>query len=286
MRHRLAHVGPGYRLGLLGVAIFGLGGAADLAWHSALGIEVSLEALLSPTHLLLLAGGLLVLSTPLRTAWDDPDSGSTPRDLAPALVATALSVGAIGFFLSYAWGVLDPVPVQPVDPVALDEAAAGHRVAERLLATGLLTRLVTTVLLVSPLLLLARRWYLPPGTTTMLYVMVGAPMALLLGDAVLAPMLPTIAMLVAGLLTDVVIAVQRPGPDRPTAAWWLGVLAPALLWPLNLAALAIGPGLTWSVELWSGTVLMAALVGFGLALLAFPPALPQQRADDRRSMSP
>lgn len=40
-------------------------------------------------------------------------------------------------------------------------------------------------------------------------------MALLLGDAVLAPMLPTIAMLVAGLLTDVVIAgpvltVRRP----------------------------------------------------------------------------
>ena len=64
------------------------------------------------------------------------------------------------------------------------------------------------------------------------------------------------------------------------------MLALALLWPLNLAALAIGPGQAWSVELWSGTVLMAALVGSGLALLATPPALPQQRADDRRSMSP
>lgn len=63
---------------------------------------MSLEAPLSPTHLLLLAGGLLMLSTPLRTAWDDPDSGSTPRDLAPAMVATALSVGAIAFFLAYA----------------------------------------------------------------------------------------------------------------------------------------------------------------------------------------
>ena len=41
----------GYRSGIIGVGIFALGGVGDLIWHSVFGIEVSLDALLSPTHL-------------------------------------------------------------------------------------------------------------------------------------------------------------------------------------------------------------------------------------------
>lgn len=275
-RQRLVRLAPGYGLGLLGVLLFGLGGVLDMAWHVGFGIEVSLEALLSPTHLLLLTGGLLVLTTPVRSAWRDPTSPATWGGLAPALTATALSVAVIAFFLAYAWGVLDPVPSQPVDPVALDETSAGHVAAERLLATGLLTRLVTTVLLISPLLLLARRWRLPVGTATFVYGLVGVLMGALLGDATLKPMVPTVAMLAAGTITDGVIALLRPGPRRPRSARLLGALAPSIFWGANLAALAAGPGVAWSVELWSGTVFMTALLGYGLALLAFPPAAPKE----------
>jgi hypothetical protein len=47
---------PGYHLSLLGVAIFAVGGILDMIWHILFGIEVSVEALLSPTHLLLAFG--------------------------------------------------------------------------------------------------------------------------------------------------------------------------------------------------------------------------------------
>ena len=66
---------PGMLAGLIGVLLFGLGGAADLVWHETLGIEVSVEALLSPTHLLLLVGTVLVLTVPLVAGWQ-----STPRE--------------------------------------------------------------------------------------------------------------------------------------------------------------------------------------------------------------
>ncbi|HEX8771630.1 MAG TPA: hypothetical protein VF711_12760, partial [Acidimicrobiales bacterium] len=36
----------GYGLGLVGVAVFAVGGAFDMAWHELFGIEVDLEALL------------------------------------------------------------------------------------------------------------------------------------------------------------------------------------------------------------------------------------------------
>jgi len=43
----------GYGLSLLGVLIFAAGGIGDMIWHVLFGIEADVEALLSPTHLLL-----------------------------------------------------------------------------------------------------------------------------------------------------------------------------------------------------------------------------------------
>src|SRR5258708_7740118 len=59
-----------YMLSLLGVAIFGLSGGADFLWHSLFGFEVDTEALLSPTHLALAIGGVLIISGPFRAAWE------------------------------------------------------------------------------------------------------------------------------------------------------------------------------------------------------------------------
>lgn len=47
----------GYEPAVIGVAVFALGGLGDMIWHLLFGIDVDLEALLSPTHLLLALGG-------------------------------------------------------------------------------------------------------------------------------------------------------------------------------------------------------------------------------------
>jgi Tol biopolymer transport system component len=59
--------GP-YLVSLVGALLFGASGALDLAWHTVFGFEVDVEALLSPTHLLLAASGLLMIGGPLRSA--------------------------------------------------------------------------------------------------------------------------------------------------------------------------------------------------------------------------
>src|SRR6266487_2206187 len=46
----------GYLLALFGAVLFSFGGAGDLVWHTMFGIESNIEALLSPTHLLLATG--------------------------------------------------------------------------------------------------------------------------------------------------------------------------------------------------------------------------------------
>jgi hypothetical protein len=55
-------------LSLLGFMIFALGGGVDFAWHTLFGFEADEEALLSPAHLLLATGAILLTSGPLRAA--------------------------------------------------------------------------------------------------------------------------------------------------------------------------------------------------------------------------
>jgi len=59
----------GYGPAALGVPVFVLSGLGGGLRHGLLGVEVGLEALLSPTHLLLALGAVLMVAGPFRAAW-------------------------------------------------------------------------------------------------------------------------------------------------------------------------------------------------------------------------
>jgi WD40 repeat protein len=94
----------GYGLSLVGAAIFLVAGALDLLWHTLFGIERSVEALLSPTHLLLATGGVLLASGPLRATWCRLPLGArlTWQSGGPALLSLLYCYAALGFFTQYA----------------------------------------------------------------------------------------------------------------------------------------------------------------------------------------
>ena len=77
-RRGLAAVPVGYALGLLGLPLFAVAGVGDMIWHTTFGIETSLDILFSPTHLLLVTSMVLIITSPLRSAWSDPAT-SGPR---------------------------------------------------------------------------------------------------------------------------------------------------------------------------------------------------------------
>ena len=68
----------GYELGLVGVFVFGLGGITDLIWHTVFGIEVGLDALRSPSHIMLFIGAILLMTAPLRANWRTQTANPTP----------------------------------------------------------------------------------------------------------------------------------------------------------------------------------------------------------------
>ena len=136
---------------------------------------------------------------------------------------------------------------------------------------GVASVLVTNLIVVAPVLLLARRWRLPFGTVTLL-AGVGAVGLTSLREFVLGALVP--AMLAGGLATDLLIARLRPGPDRPGAFRAVAALAPVLLWGAWMAAYALAYGIAWPPELWAGVLGMASLSGLGLSVLVLPPAIP------------
>jgi hypothetical protein len=263
----------GYGLGVVGLGLFLLGGLGDAIWHALLGIETGIDALLSPTHLLLLAGGLLSLTSPLRAAWVEVDTASPSLwDLFPALLSLTLTTTISAFFLGYAWDAPNPTPSLPVPPAALDETAPGHFAAERAVSYGIVSRIVMTVLLLSPVLFALRRWRLPFGTVTILFTTVTAFMYLLLYER--TPPLLALTPVVAGLVADVLLRSLNVSASRPATVYVFGGLVPIVLWSLNMVAISVTEGMGWTPELWSGTIVLTALVGVGLALLAAPPQAP------------
>ena len=95
---------PGYSVSLLGAIIFAVGGVLDLIWHVLFGIEMNVDALLSPTHLMLALGVVLMVTGPLRAAWlRFPAQNVAGRiKLFPAVLSIALVLSIFTFFTEYA----------------------------------------------------------------------------------------------------------------------------------------------------------------------------------------
>ena len=98
------------------------------AWHTLLGVEADLEALLSPPHLLLITAGTLVFAGPLRAALRTTGGAGLPTAVSAAFVVTGL-----GLFTQYANPFTHLYPVlgyTPEDGVGTLAVAAEGAVAE------------------------------------------------------------------------------------------------------------------------------------------------------------
>ena len=258
-RSGLAAFPVGYGLAVVGVMVFAVGGAGDLTWHTMFGIEQDLEALFSPTHLLLFTGMALILSTPLRAAWSDPAAPAAPgyRRFLPVLVSATLVTVLVAFAFLY-WAAF----IQTVGVVNYDDSQLLNDVA---------SVLATNLILLAPLLLLSRRWRPPFGTATTIYGAVGVLIGAV--DAFHLPAMIAAAVL-AGLAVDGLLRLLAPSAGRPGRFWVAGAAVPLVTWSVYFAAVAVTSGIGWSAELWTGTISWACLLGLALSLLMLPPPIP------------
>ena len=258
---------PGYRLGLIGAIGFGVGGVFDMAWHTAFGIEVDMEALISPAHLLLVAMHLLMISTPLRAAWrSDMPSRVGWREFTPAALSLISCVALVTFITPYAVPFNDYLP-STVFSGGTFEPTTRFRLAQE---GGMLTFFASVLIFVTPLLAILKRWRPPFGTATLVIGLSAV------GSTVVDPLLlraPILALsgIAAGLFADILIAELDPGPARRKSLLAFGALGPLPLVAFSLLAVEIEWGLGWGVNFITGSMVIAASIGFGLALMVTTP---------------
>ena len=250
--HRLP---AGYPLAAAGVVVFGVGGVLDLLWHSLFGVEQGIDALLSPSHLTLFVGGMMLLTAPVRGAWAAPDAAAGPRSRFPELLSLTLSTALAAFFLLYSSAFLRPGVDQAF--VRLPEDAPGHDAAEIPAIFTMTSYLVTTALVVIPLLLLAKRGPVPRGAVAMLIVtVVWLSSALAQFEQVGV----AVAVTVAAVVADVIVVRANALSSRwrlPT----VGAVLPATIWPAVMLAVAVTDGIRYPVALWTGVVVLTVLAG-------------------------
>ena len=249
-----------YRLSLAGVALFLAGGPGDLLWHTFFGIEVNVEALLSPTHLLLAAGGGLLATGPLRAAWADAEARPRLVPLLPALLSLANLLALSTFFVAFASPLADagvaggPAPADPQDVFWSQSVGVAGVLIQSALMTGLA-------------LFAVRRWQLPFGSLTLVIGLSALFTTSIHENWFLVP-----GAVLAGLVADGLLQ----GPPRDRARRWriLGLALPVLFFGFYFATVALVSGLWWTIHLWAGALALAGATGwllsYGLSLASHP----------------
>jgi hypothetical protein len=260
-RRGLEAIPVGYELGIVGVIVFGLGGFGDMIWHTIFGIEVNIAALLSPSHLMLLIGGVLVVTSPLRSAWSRLPHAPKFLEFLPALVSSMSALATVAFFNMHLWG-LGRLP---------DAKEWMYFVNNDVLISVLAGTLFTNAILMSAVLLLVRRWVTPFGSFTIMLGATALGMGLLRGrvDSAFG------AALLTGLILDGLVQWLRPSAARVWQLRSFAALAPLTIWGIHYLRTAFfRGGINLEVEFWTGLLVMTMLSGLALSVLVVPPSVP------------
>lgn len=260
-----AAIPNGYKTTLTGLMIFGAGGIGDLAWHAIFGIEEDIEALFSPSHLMLGVGLALVVTGPLRAAWMRRGAAPAWRSLGPAMLSVGLLISTLSFFLMFA------------HPISTIIGGAHHRhfMDDVGVMAGMLALIVMGALMIGPVLLVMRRWTLPLGALTLIWGLHTAGMTVLDYEH-RYQLWMALGMVAAIVVLDLTTWRFRAALRRPDTLRLFAFAAPFLLFATYFVVLDRTEGIGWSIHLWTGSVILSGATGLLLSYLLMPPTPPSE----------
>ena len=231
------------------------------------GFEEGLEALLSPSHLYLALAGLLILTGPIRAMWRRENTEQSWRGLLPAILSFVCIASIFTFFTTFA--------AVTSEFIALTGARPDYHTLTDIY--GVVSLVMHANILLAVVLFMARRWRLPFGAVTLLFVVNMLLMTWMhIGET--AEFIFAIGAGAAGLLGDWLLRRGALDDFRQ-----LRVFAFVLPFAYSLGALLMthilgasvwgNNGLWWEIHMWLGVPLLAGTFGYGLSLLMRPPAV-------------
>ena len=231
------------------------------------GFEESLEALLSPSHLLLALSAVLIITGPIRAAWNR-ETEHNWRSLLPAILTFTCITSIFTFFTTFAAVSSELIALSGARPDS-------HTLYD---IYGIVSLVVHSNILLAVVLFMAQRWRLPFGTVTLIFVVNALLMTWLhIGET--GEFIFAISAAAVGLLGDYLIHRGALNVTRCLRifsfilpfAYSLGALL--MIQILGTSVWGRG-GLWWAIHMWLGVPILAGAFGYGLSLLRHSPSLP------------
>lgn len=250
----------GYGWAAVGAAVFAAGGVADMLWHTAFGIELSSDALLSPTHIVLATGVFLMVTGPLCADWARRESDPGLLARLPMVLSLTAALDVFTFMTLFA------------GPNS-DIFAAGLRGSSGLLERQLLGVYLYSSLVVAVALTAIRRGPLPTGALTTFIGLNGLGSILMHGRAAPEVQMRFIAVaFVAGAAMDLLALRLRPSIERIGALRAFAFAMPLAYFTIYLVMVVASFPVWWSVHALFGVPLLGGVAGLLISYLVVPPA--------------
>lgn len=245
----------GYRHSLFGVGLFLVSGVGDLIWHTLFGIEKSTEALLSPTHIGLAVGAFLIYSGPFVAGALRAKAKQMSLTL-PMLLSLIYCFSAITFMTQFAtFAHLLNIGIKPAT-TDLQSIYDGLSVSSFLFQVTWIAGIFLTAM---------RRFRLPFGSFTLVLLLNTIGMTIMKTSTWLIP-----AALIAGLLIDGLVYLLKP-ISTVTRFRVFATLFPAIFFICYLTSVTMTGQLWWSIHMWTGSVVVPAVMGLLMSLVIWPP---------------
>lgn len=251
----------GYQVAGIGIAVFSIGGVADLIGHTFFGFETAFNALLSPSHETIGVGIMLMMVGPVRAALLATPRPATLVQQLPMLIAAASLLelvrwGTHYLFLSGAERLYAPY----TEPAATQEALTIMTLAFNKQGTGLTSLIVESLFIVGITLYLVRNFRLRPGALTIVFVLGTLLIAFAESTSWTQAWGFMLASVLSGLTGDAIVA--RTPDIRANRARYamLAIAVPVVFQATVLLWVIAALGGTW----WSPTFAIGSLVYCGI----------------------
>ncbi|MBP7114258.1 MAG: hypothetical protein KBA40_02275 [Candidatus Peribacteraceae bacterium] len=248
----------GFGYALIGAAVFAIGGVGDMAWHELFGVEANIEALLSPTHLVLAVSMGLMLSTGLRVWCKTTPPIGVPNFLTqlPMLLSGAMTLSLIWFMTNFSHFIIPRASsLPPEDPIVAD-------MSQNIAITGYLFHIAV---ITGVILFIARRARIATGGFTTIFTLSILEMALMRDGLAFVP-----AGFATGVLADILARRLHPFELHRREVRMFAFIIPAAFFTAYFLTLSLTSGIWWTVHLWTGSIVMSGLTGLLVSFLVLP----------------
>src|SRR3989344_620590 len=248
-----------YMFALWGVLLVFIGGPGDLMWHQLFGIEVGIEALLSPTHILLAFGGAVVVSAPIHAIWYRNRSTQKIHKI-PVILSFSYLLMTLGFMLQFLHPFNFPWMAQSFlneNPININYGAA----------LGVAGAIVFNSIFMGLILASIRYWAFPFGSFAVILTLNAVAITLMHGEYYIF----ILTALLAGILIDFLYRKVYSLSLKEHHIRIFGIFAPVILFTTYVVTILLTDTTPWAVHTWAGMIVISGITGCLMTYLVVPP---------------